>query len=105
MAKKWVFRVWGLAAMKAFIAYEDTTMLRLAIKVWDLINDYVIQPSEADSGNHPMKTARISPSCNGGSCIFVVQDLVNNLTCSAFDSVYCRGCFLCESIVQFNADF
>lgn len=74
VAKKCVFRVWGLAAMKAFIAYEDIAMLQLAIKVWSLINDYVIQPSEAESGNHPMKTTRISPSCNGGSCIFVVQD-------------------------------
>lgn len=82
--------------MKAFRAYgpnlaQELSMLSLAVNVWNLVNGYVIQPSDAKNETHPKKTAKISSMCNGGLLWFSrislsprFQHIIQHLLLEAF---------------------
>ena len=61
--------IFGLAAVKSFLAYSDEAMLGTAVQVWELVNEYVIQPTQAESGVHPKRNATIPSTCYGGKLI------------------------------------
>lgn len=73
-------RMWGLACIYAYRAYNDLSMLRLAEAAWSQGNQYVISASQAANGSHPLKTSHFFGACNGGEWLFAVWNLIADLT-------------------------
>ena len=57
---------WGLAAIRSYKAYQDQLSLQLAQTTWTFLNSYMVTPSDAAAGMHPMRSVHISSTCNGG---------------------------------------
>lgn len=64
---------WGLAAINAHLAYNDSQSLPLAISVWDQMIAYQIQPSDAAHGYVVAQgNTTIPAKCNGTSVVGAV---------------------------------
>lgn len=60
-------RAWGLACITAYRAYNDSSVLDLAEKVWMQASEHVITADDAAAGSHPNKTVNFSATCSGGA--------------------------------------
>lgn len=60
---------WATAAVYAYRAYHDTSLLSHAIAVWEHVSQYVVTPSAASSGTLPTKDFSISGECDGASMV------------------------------------
>lgn len=56
---------WGLSAIRAYRAYNDTSMLDAAASLWRQILPYYVTDDNAALGKHPLKTSPIAEVCNG----------------------------------------
>lgn len=64
-------RAWGLAAINAHRAYNDTTSLNYAIAMWNQTSMYQIQASDVARGHDQVQNVTLPANCNGGTFIFV----------------------------------
>lgn len=60
-------RNWGLAAVYAYRAYNDRSLLSIATTVWENVNMYFITTDEAINGAHPTKNVTFHATCGGKS--------------------------------------
>ncbi|KAI0314728.1 hypothetical protein OF83DRAFT_1174488 [Amylostereum chailletii] len=59
--------LWGLTAYYTFRAYNDSSFLSNAIKVWDHASQYLITDAQAQTGRQPTRNFTFPPQCNGSS--------------------------------------
>lgn len=60
---------WATAAIYAFRAYGDASLLNLAINTWNAATQFVITSSDASAGSIPTKNFAIPSSCNGKTMV------------------------------------
>jgi len=58
---------WAQAALYAYKAYGDSTMLDNAITTWNHITNYVITPVQASTGTRPDKSFSLASTCDGAT--------------------------------------
>ncbi|GLB43346.1 putative glycoside hydrolase family 76 protein [Lyophyllum shimeji] len=56
---------WAQAALYAYRAYGDTTLLNNAIATWNHVTNYALTPAQANAGSSPYKSFTISGTCDG----------------------------------------
>lgn len=61
-----IHSLWSITIHAAYRAYNVSSLLDVAIRVWDAISLYQITPENAASGTHPLKNSSFSPTCGGG---------------------------------------
>ncbi|KAJ3551608.1 hypothetical protein NM688_g4606 [Phlebia brevispora] len=61
--------IWGLAAVSAYRAYNDSTTLAHATTIWDQVSPYQIQPRDAANGFAASVNASIPATCNGSTVV------------------------------------
>ncbi|KAK7688628.1 hypothetical protein QCA50_008166 [Cerrena zonata] len=71
--------VWGIAAIEAFKAYNDTYFLDNAVAIWQTYSPSVITQSDADLGRYGRNDATFPSTCNGYSNAGGVL-LISNIT-------------------------
>lgn len=59
-------RWYGLTAIDAYLAYNDSTSLQNAKSLWEMAYPYMVQPEHARIGTHPLRTVQFNSTCNGG---------------------------------------
>ena len=65
---------WGLTAVDAYLAYNDSAMLKFAQAMWDQTSAYQLTDSEAQRGFSAKQNANVPASCNGGeACSFLTR--------------------------------
>lgn len=90
-------RLWGLAAVDSYRAYKDQGSLTFAESIWTQLSKYMITPSQAIAGTHPLKTSSFPPTCNGGA-LLSLSSVVADLSSSHLRrSVGRRRCLFCMS--------
>ena len=57
---------WGLTAVDAYLAYNDSTMLSFAKAMWDQTSAYQLTDSDVQRGFSIIQKANVPASCNGG---------------------------------------
>ena len=57
---------WGLTAVDAYLAYNDSTMLSFAKAMWDQTSAYQLTDSDVQRGFSVIQKANVPASCNGG---------------------------------------
>ncbi|KAI0084764.1 hypothetical protein BDY19DRAFT_1051104 [Irpex rosettiformis] len=67
LTHKKTIRIWGLAAISAYRAYNTASALQHAQAMFDLLQPYQITPSNAANGTHPLRQVKFQGSCNGAS--------------------------------------
>ncbi|KAK7683477.1 hypothetical protein QCA50_013311 [Cerrena zonata] len=66
---------WGLSAMYAYRAYQETTFLHNAIAIWEIATPFSITTDDASAGYHPLRQGAFG--CNDTSVaggVFLVID-------------------------------
>jgi hypothetical protein len=53
-----------MAAMTAYLAYQDPNMLSIAQDIWDFVSSFQITADQAISGQHPLRNVTFSGTCN-----------------------------------------
>ncbi|KAK7688626.1 hypothetical protein QCA50_008164 [Cerrena zonata] len=66
---------WGIAAVEAFKAYNDTYFLDNAISIWKTYRPLVVTQSDADNGYYAERNVSFPSTCNGGE---VTPDYMND---------------------------
>ncbi|KAJ6468714.1 endo-1,6-alpha-mannosidase [Mycena vulgaris] len=61
------FGWWAQAALYAYRAYGDATLLAHAVDVWTHVTGYVITAAEASAGKQPNKAFAIKSTCGGAT--------------------------------------
>ncbi|KAF8159936.1 endo-1,6-alpha-mannosidase [Crassisporium funariophilum] len=56
---------WATAAVYAYRAYGDSTMLSHAVATWNHVDQYVVTASQASAGSQPNKAFTIQGTCDG----------------------------------------
>ena len=59
--------LWYLATIKAYRAYNDSSMLDYASTGWAATTKYLITPENAASGTHAAKNVTFNSTCQGGT--------------------------------------
>ncbi|KAK7688566.1 hypothetical protein QCA50_008104 [Cerrena zonata] len=59
--------MWGLTAIYAYRAYHERHFLDTAITIWDSLTVWMISPTDAQNGSHPLKNATFQSTCNGAT--------------------------------------
>ena len=58
-------RMWGLAAIYAYKAYEEESFLNNAVSIWENTTIWRIRDEDAEQGTHPFKQGTFKSQCNG----------------------------------------
>ena len=61
-------RLWGLTALDAYLAYNDSTMLDFAVKMWNQTVAYQLTDRDVDDGFSKIQNATIPARCKGSEC-------------------------------------
>ncbi|KAI0084768.1 hypothetical protein BDY19DRAFT_519581 [Irpex rosettiformis] len=72
---------WGLAAMNAYRAYKDESLIKYAEAMWKQGSVYMVTPQDAAAGTHPMRNVSIKGTCYGvttAGAVFWIVDQHNN---------------------------
>ncbi|KAI0737492.1 hypothetical protein BC629DRAFT_1568001 [Irpex lacteus] len=69
---------WGLAAITAYRAYKDPSVLGYAESMWAQLSAFLVRPEDAASGKHPSRTVNISSTCNGATTAGAVFSFSTN---------------------------
>ena len=67
-----VLSAWGLTAIDAYLAYNDTTMLKFAQEMWVQTSAYQLTDSDVQRGFSAKQNATIPAICNYGEDIWFV---------------------------------
>lgn len=59
--------MWGLAAITAYKAYNDTTALGHAVNMWEQLSPYQITQNDISLGTAASIGSPIPASCNNGT--------------------------------------
>ena len=58
-------RLWGLTAFDAYLAYNDSAMLDLAVQMWDQTIAYQLTDRDVEEGFSKIQNASVPARCNG----------------------------------------
>ena len=81
-------RIWGLAAIYSYRAYQEQPFMDSAIEVWEMFNPWAITTDDATAGAHPMKTMHFRSQCNNSGKlevrhIYLKYYMTHMLPCSS----------------------
>lgn len=68
--------MWGLTAVYAYWAYREQSFLNDAIAIWEALAPWIVTPTHATSGSHPLKNARFPTDCGTGESDVLSERLV-----------------------------
>ncbi|KAI0084757.1 hypothetical protein BDY19DRAFT_997487 [Irpex rosettiformis] len=72
---------WGIAAINAYRAYQNDTLITYAQSMWKQGSAYMVTPEDAAAGTHPMKNVSIQATCNGQTTaggVFSTSNVLNS---------------------------
>jgi hypothetical protein len=106
----------GMAAVTAFQAYHDSSMLAAAEQAWNGVAPYQISQAQAARGNTPVKSFSFDGRCKGGERHCCLRANTASLTASQLRSrvshlrsrveyLLCVSIYTCVPVADADVDF
>lgn len=70
----------GIAAIRAFHAYNDSSFLKFAVDAWEFGNSYMISDADITNANHAKKNFTLQTSCQQSASYHLIIQFVPFLT-------------------------